>query len=508
MKKTVENVRNYLERLLYVKRLNTPFELLMNSSNFKYSDGHETIAKDCDVYLSVFLRTYGTSSTLAAATYASYEGETYRPLQGVIYINDRKIPDEVENENSSNSKFFYIVLHETFHALGILSNAFNHYHPQNDTTPYENPIVNITDEETGKIHKFLVTPNAHKFAVMQYGVEEFTINGKSVPSGIELEDGGDIGTVGTHPEARVCNQDVMVGVIIQSEYRPYMRVTPVTAAFLLDTGNYEINWRMVQPLVWGNKEAIDGKPKSDFVMSPPAKSFPQQYIYRPSTDIYDDKCGFSFKMTGSLNKLELATSYYNCSLPFSQEDPSTKAYCDAEKFYNADNETEIGGIWPYDFQIIHLPSIEVCSKGNACIAGMTYCGKFKISHDKKSFTIQVRNGFEITCDSSNEGKTIYGNWYLYKCPPIEQFVRTVEMMENQEYFTYNPLDNTSIIDYDKEDNYSNSSGLSQTIIIIIVIAAVLIILCIVAIVTCYISKKTCWKLRRNNASNSITTPIL
>lgn len=69
------------------------------------------------------------------------------------------------------------------------------------------------------------------------GVENFTINEITVPSGIEIEDGGGEGTAGSHPECRIGSQDLMVGVSLQGDVGPYNRFTPLTAAMLLDTGN-------------------------------------------------------------------------------------------------------------------------------------------------------------------------------------------------------------------------------------------------------------------------------
>lgn len=399
------------------------------------------------MFLSVFIRTYGESSTLASAHYILYESKTYRPIQGAVYVNSRYLPNEIQDEHSTNTKFFYTVIHEIFHALGVSSSSFSNYHPKNSTIPYENPLASLYDEATGKNHTFLVTPYSHKFAVMQWGVENFTINGKTVPSGIEIEDGGGSGTAGSHPEGRIGNQDLMVGVSLGGEVGHYERLTPLTAAILLDTGNYDIIWEKVQPLVLGNKDSIDGNFIKDFVIGPPAFVFPQQYIYRPSTDPYFDQCGFTFKMVGGLNMLNITLNpVYNCSLDEWKEYSNTKAYCEAEKFYNPNGDDTISGNWPFDFQIVHFPTTEVCDVGNACISGITHCSPYKVADDRKSFTINF-DGYVIECNESNQNKIesikiIKGNYYyLYdiKCPPVEQFIRTVKMMEEQKYLTGDPF---------------------------------------------------------------------
>ncbi|KAK8849876.1 hypothetical protein M9Y10_018463 [Tritrichomonas musculus] len=443
LKKTMENVRDYLQSILLVDRLNTPIDITTSLEGyFNLADSPNPIS-DTDIYLSVFIRTYGDSQTLASAHYVTTDSETYRPIQGAIYVNSRYLPTEAQNENSTNTDFFYTVVHEIMHALGVSSDSFPYYHPKDSTTPYESPLVELNDEATGKKHTFLVTPFSHKFAVMQWGVENFTINGVTVPSGIEIEDGGGEGTAGSHPDCRIGNQDLMVGVSIQGENGPYSRFTPLTAAILLDTGNYDIVWTKIQPLVWGNKDSIDGNYIKDFVIGPPQNVFPQQYIYRPSTDPINDQCGFTFKMLGGLNKVNITLNpYYNCSLSEWKDYADTEAYCNAEKFYNPNGNDEIGGEWSYDFQMIHFPD-EICAAGSACIPGIYNCAPYKIADDEKSFTITI-DDVEYECNESNVNKMVYemGD-YIYengiKCPPIEQFIRTVRMMEEQQYLTGDPF---------------------------------------------------------------------
>lgn len=444
LQKTMENVQSYLQSIILVDRLDSPIQIRPSQANYFTLTDPPTTVSNTDIFLSIFIRTYGESQTLASAHYVSIDSDTHRPIQGAIYSNSRYLPLEAQNEASINTNFFYTVVHEIMHALGVSSDSFPYFHPKDSNTPYSNPLVELKDTTTGKNHKFLVTPYSHKFAVMQWGVENFTINGQSVPSGIEIEDGGGQGTAGSHPECRIGNQDLMVGVSLQGDNGPYSRFTPLTAAILLDTGNYDIVWDKIQPLVWGNKDSIDGNYIKDFVTGPPANVFPQQYIYRPSVDPSWDRCGFTFKMLGGLNKINISgVSYYDCTKEEYKQYANTKDYCDAVKFYNPNGDDEIGGSWPYDFQIVHFPTLEICGTGSACIAGMFECGNYKIAADEKSFSISI-DGVEVECNENNVGKifTEVGQYvykYGFKCPPIEQFIRTVRMMENQQYVNGDPF---------------------------------------------------------------------
>lgn len=293
------------------------------------------------------------------------------------------------------------------HALGISSESFPSFHPRDSNEPFKNPFAFLYDESTGKNHTFLVTPFSHKFAVMQWGVENFTINGKKVTSGIEIEDGDGSGTAGSHPDCRIGNQDLMAGVSLQGENGPYNRFTPLTAAILLDTGNYDIVWDTVQPLVWGNKDSIDGNYIKDFVIGPPANVFPQQYIYRLSVDPFRDSCGFTFKMLGGLGMVNITENpMFNCSLGESKMYANARAYCEAEEFYNPNKDDVIGANWAFDFQIVHHPTQEICGVGKACIAWVRNCVPYTIADDRKSFSIEyMDNTFE--CNESNVGKIVH-----------------------------------------------------------------------------------------------------
>lgn len=115
----------------------------------------------------MFIKTYGESETLASTHHFLKISDTHRPVQGAVYVNSRYLHKEVQNEHSTNTYFFYTVIREIFYALGVSSASFPYYHPKISTTPYENLLVELNDETTSKKHTFLVTPNCHKFAVMQ-----------------------------------------------------------------------------------------------------------------------------------------------------------------------------------------------------------------------------------------------------------------------------------------------------------------------------------------------------
>jgi hypothetical protein len=402
--------------------------------------------------------------------------------------------------------------------MGVSSSCFENYHPRNSNTPFENIFCNLHDTATGKNHTFLITPHAHEFAVQQWGSETFKAGSKSCPAGIELEDGGGHGSAGSHPESRIAYSDVMVHVAMQYDIGPFQRFTPLTMAILLDTGFYDIDYRKVQPLIWGNKETNGGKHIENFVMGIPEYVFPQQYIRVLNKDAYADHCGFDFKFIGGSILLNVSSAQnFNCKGSTYNDLPQSKAYCAAEKFYNPQGNMFVGGVWIYDFQIFHFPTIEICQKGYACIGGLESCGKYTIASDEQSFTIPIltrRNPHTYTlytCNSSNAGKNytfrVYvGDQYYVntvRCPPVRQFIDTVRMYENQPYLTKYPFslstDPAASVESNEKDNFFGT-GLGITVIVFIVI----IVISIISVsVFCFVKKYRTHDVEENSIDGMI-----
>ena len=465
LKQTMSNVATFVKSFLSVEKLEKSFPIELKGELYELPTFHASTASDCDYYLSVFTRPFGEdSTTLAQAIYVTKEEATKRPIFGVIFINARMIPDEAQKEDSSNNNFFYVCLHELFHGLGLSSDLFNEYHPFGDNTPYSKSqkiFEELDDPETGKHHQFLVTPNAHKFAVKQWGVEEFVIGNNKCTSGIEIEDGGGSGTAGSHPECRIGSTDIMIGVSLQqNQPGDYTRITPLTAALLLDSGFFQINWQQVKPLIWGNKDSTSsGEYITNFAVGPPATTFPQQYFYVPGADIENDTCGFDFKHVGALStQIKIKGSNFDCTGSSYSNSEDSKAYCQAEKFYNPNNAATIGQNWPFDFQHVHIPT-KICGKDEACIGGLDRCASYGISQNEDKITLAVFGGLvTISCTASDEGKIITGEYFTYRCPPLKQFIHSVRMVENFKSYSSNPLEDG----YVESNDWNTGFGIDIT----------------------------------------------
>ncbi|EAY04846.1 GP63-like [Trichomonas vaginalis G3] len=422
IKGTLNNVKTYLEKLLYV----IPYD-----SKIKYKDyvrwyGKETdfglqSATGVDIVLPILSRPRRSNdATLASAVALSLAQSSSRPIFGVVFLNPQQVPTEIQNENSKDCRFFYTCVHEIFHALGISGSLYNAYHPHESTDPH--PQITCSIRKYGRNFKFLVTPYAHKYAVKRFGVEKFIGDNGECPSGLEIEDGGGSGTAGSHLEARTYMSDLMVGATIQTQSGPFSRLTDAVLAILLDTGNYKVNWKMGQPLVWGNPESIDGKQIKNFAIGPPQTVFPKYYMrdFSKQEMWYES---FDFKFSGPTpGRVSLQVS--NELLQF--YDPKGIGVSDVDV---------------YDYIPFYFPN-NVCPKGQAILpsTNLQYhkCGEYSCN-EYESFTIKVNKDErgtqweDVTCTKENASQVISKPFRFYarkiSCVDPERFCRSVKLNE-------------------------------------------------------------------------------
>lgn len=465
---TMENVRIFLQKLLKVIPLDSPISVTNYNGWTNYKLPFNVL--NVDLYMGILSRPYGENSNIVASAGSNIKESTfYRPIHGAVFLNPRFIPTIAQSENSTNNAFFYVCIHEIFHALGIGSDKFELFHPYENSTRYS-PIY-CSLNKSGKIMKFIITPYAHLFATKQFGTEIFIGDNGTCPSGIEIEDGGGLGTSGNHLEGRTYMTELMTGATIQSSAGPFNRLTDASLALLQDSGNYKVDWSMGQPLVWGNSESINDKPIKDFAYGSPSSTFPSNYIYDFKSE-YNSYTGFNYKYYGPT----IPKNQWNCSNSSSLTSADAKEYCAAKDFYNPYNEETIGAIWVYDFMPFIYP-LFICGNGEGVIQStvqdINICGTYKCE-GYESFTIEIpidREGGKTTlkCDSSNAGVKVSGKIYDssdhsgsfrtwdYWCPPPERFCRSVKLHEM--HFKNNPF-----LSYTKQlEDVSEASNQSSSI---------------------------------------------
>lgn len=436
--------------LITNKNLTEFYKTIDNLIEFtqKFIKVRPTPNKDYDYKLTIYISYFEVfSSVLAQGGYSGYD-EYHRPTSGHIEFNNAYVSNKESKFNSSSSYFIHVAFHELTHALG----SFHiNYHELNSTKLWDYNQTHCKMTKYGKNFTFLISPNSHKFAVKHYGVETFEGDDNDCPSGIEIEDGGGSGTMGSHLKASKFNSDLNVGMTLEIEGYDYERITDATIAILQDTGNYICNWSMAQPLVWGNPESqIGGKPIKDFAIGPPQLVYPLSYQYR--SDYIYKNVGFDFKHIGtSLQTFK----------PKDCQNSDTK-YCKGINFYNPLNWTYVGNQEIFDYMWIRFPQVS-CPRGKAVLPGLSYyyyypeeCGEYKCNK-YDNFTFYVVNStwidnqpLNITCNRTTVNQSFNytmhtsggGGWGTYKrtayCVDPELFCRTVKLSEMT--FVRDPLD--------------------------------------------------------------------
>ncbi|EAY06006.1 GP63-like [Trichomonas vaginalis G3] len=275
---TLENCRKFLEKNFQVRPL--PRDTIYIDSDgvgMQRDPLPVQSVTGCDMHFIICGRAYNGLMAASAKSYQTDMERGERPIQGVIFLNTAVYPTMIEDEDTPSNHFYHLYLHEIFHALGCDSFFMNLFHPIDDYAPYRETKCSLI--KGGKQFTFLVTPFCHKWAMKHYNVEYYYgDNNERCLSGVELEDAGDDGAIGSHPKLRAYIQDLMTSNSL-SQAKNWVKFTDLTMAILLDTGNYKINYTAAQPLLWGNKDSIDGVTYlTGFPIESPQISFPKYYL--------------------------------------------------------------------------------------------------------------------------------------------------------------------------------------------------------------------------------------
>ena len=168
--------------------------------------------------------------TIAAATPIYYQETNYQPILGIVYLNS-----SIDFTKTNIQKYLESTLiHEMTHILGF----------KGDVLKDLNLITNKTDNEYG-IEKQYV--NSSK--VIEVAKKYF--NCPSI-DGVELEDYGGEGTVGSHWEARILLGEYMNGLAYAEEV-----ISEFTLALLEDTGIYKAHYYTGGLMRYGKNKGCD-----------------------------------------------------------------------------------------------------------------------------------------------------------------------------------------------------------------------------------------------------------
>ena len=254
-----KNAVNILQSLLKVKPTTGRSNLtnLLQSENISYWNSSilknvaEIDISTLNFDLIVFAK-FEDSSTMGEGTLA-YAGARIitpgsgQPLIGVIAINK----DIDYSKNNSLRYFTTIILHEMTHVLGFSNDFFEKF--------FHNTIQKVDSDNITRTYI-----NSSK--VLEVARKYFNC---SDMIGVQLEDFGGNGTVGSHWEERILLGEYMNGVI----YNEDEVISEFTLALLEDTGYYKANYYTGGLMQYGKNKGceflnekcvIDGKVNDKF----------------------------------------------------------------------------------------------------------------------------------------------------------------------------------------------------------------------------------------------------
>lgn len=430
--------------MIYVEPLLDDYTL-ENTQYYEYPTPQTM--KKTDLHITVIATSLGRDS-ISPAMGGSYviDEMTKRPIQGVLLIDTKHIPLNIEGEDTIPKYVFMSYIHEFIHILGLEYEQIKNFHPIGSYNPYQIDDSLCYFTKYGVDFLVLTTPFAHIFAKNHYGVDEFIgDNGTRCKSGIQLETGGDSDIIRlNHLEGRLFLDDIMTGynlgpfenegdTPIKSE--TFQRITDATLAVLLDTGNYKINYKMASPLVWGNPESIDGKPIKDFAIGPPQAVFPFHYTIGLFNS--DPHTLFNYKGLGFPVTEDIDEAHRNDTQKMDER------FCNHQNFYNPANYDYYGGNDIFDYMMLVRP-ITMCPKDQASLPGGPDCYTFTCDgYDSVSFPISIPNKgtTHFKCTSKDDQSLAYidkdGGQVEIKCVNPEIFCRTVKLADMK--FKKNPF---------------------------------------------------------------------
>ena len=194
-----------------------------------------------------------------------------RPNRGSLTVNTAYIPEIPQSEKSLERLFFTVMFHEIMHVLGMDNVGWRSWIDKNTGKPYSNQIFTSYFNSTyQKKFNILHTPALHRYAAERFGVSEFA---PGVPAGVEIEDGGGMGTAMAHPESRIFMSEVMCGIFVG-----YVAISNLSLSILDDTGWYEVNYSMAEPYSYGDGKSMQTEPLKEFPIVAPQVSFPKHYL--------------------------------------------------------------------------------------------------------------------------------------------------------------------------------------------------------------------------------------
>lgn len=175
-----------------------------------------TVDADIVIYPVILSKNDLGENVIAAASACFLDSDTGRPIAGVLYLGASYDFSKV----NSADYLEMVLLHEISHILVFSSGLFDYFPNQ---PVYKKQIVN------GVERKLINSTAVLKMARQHFGCDSL--------SGLELEDQGGVGSVGSHWESRIMLGDYM----ISTDYDETV-ISDITLALFEDSGWYQVSY--------------------------------------------------------------------------------------------------------------------------------------------------------------------------------------------------------------------------------------------------------------------------
>lgn len=412
----------------------------------KYYNNQIKSGVDNDIILVPIIDKTLDIDVLAAAAACFLNKEDIRPIMGYILINP--VNDDYESLNSKEY-FALLFLHEITHILVFLNDLYKYYLYSGSVTTKK--IIN------GKERTLISTPKVKNIAAQHFNCSSII--------GVELENQGGSGSVGSHWETRVMLGDYMMS----SDYGEIV-ISDITLALFEDSGWYEVNYYTAGLFRFGKGQGCE------FLNSVCASNGNSNFKF--------DFCDFSTDDTCSPNNLNRGYCYWGayreeidseyqysdknntggyieadyCPIPWSYVN-TRKSY-----FYKSCTEGEINysekqilGFSISNNSICIISSLDDNLNSRNKNYERALCHKIACNYDKHTFNVDIG---KQTIECPNEGGQINVEGYKGSiiCPPYNRVCTS-------EVYTGNPikavLNHISNSDIDTTARFPHEKNLSN-----------------------------------------------
>jgi len=393
---TIHSARDHIQKLVGLR--NTTNNLNSLSDENKYIIKDQIL--DYDISISLFICPLHDKEI---ASEEHIENPIKRPDNARVYVSPLFIPDSPQDSNSPNNTYYYDIIHEFFHSLGL-----------KHTT-----ILNVMQSESldfnGAQYKIITSPSSRKYAKSFFGADVLFFNGTTINKTVGII----LNREDYHVSSYYHYDDVM------TPYHHNRRITGVTAALLEDLEWYDIDYAYVSKTYYLNSSSLIA-PITNFTDGKPQVIMPRHYYCK--NDESDYHCSFDFL---TATKCGLMNTNMSANV----------AYRNNQNYYNPLNLSYYGQI---DFQYligkddikfcqdsISSDGLEIHGKDSRCLQykqnGLTRSGCFSVKCGiDNAIYFYYGNNLNGTCTKQGQ-EVVISDQNTIICPNPEIFCKTFDM---------------------------------------------------------------------------------